>query len=174
MSTNIPEVALMTTKRIITPLVAVVLLAATPMVVADEPVQTFRGSSNDYNLGFSVDGHWELHWKTEGNKDFPSFSQFEVRLEDAITGRFLGVVAQKTGSGQGVRYITDGGRFFVNVLAKNVRWKIDIVDVKEPWAKVPELQGTEEEYRMNVIVTDKNDAAKSPIPKREGNEKPRQ
>jgi len=157
--------------RIFTTLLLVALLSTTARAAEQNIVKTFQGRGDDYNLGFSVDGHWELRWQVEGNQDFPSFSQFEVRLEDALTGQFLGVAAQNTGSGQGVRYINEGGRYLVHVLAKNARWKLDVVDVEEPWAKVPDLQDTEEEYRMKVIVTDEAGDPKSAIPERQAAEK---
>ena len=169
MKAPVKEVIVMNTTRLCKLMLAFLLLVAAPMSVADT-IKTFQGTGNDYNLGFSVDGHWELHWQVEGNKDFPSFSQFEVRLEDALSGRFLGVFAQKTGSGQGVRYVTDGGRFLVHVLAKNVRWKLDVVDVEEPWANVPELKDTKEAYRTKVIVADKIDGLESGVPEGEDDE----
>lgn len=140
-------------------LTASLFLAWSSLANAEETGVTFKGNNNDYNLSFSVRGAWELRWQVEGDKTFPSISQFTVHLHDAATGRFLGIAAQKTGSGQGVRYIPDGGRFFVHVLGRNVRWQLEVVDVDEPWQSIPEFEGAEEIDRMKLIIID-DDALK--------------
>ena len=130
----------MTRHSLIAVLIASLMFVLSPIAHAEEKtVASFSGFGNDYNLSFSVRGAWELRWRVEGDKNFPTFSQFNVHLHDSATSRFLGIAAQKTGSGRGVRYIGDGGRFYLHVLARNVRWHIDIVDVEEPWANIPEI-----------------------------------
>ncbi len=135
-------------------LVALGLLATRP-AQAEVTVATFEGAGSDYNLLFSVHGAWELRWKVEGNETFPSVSQFDVHLYDSVSGRYLTVAAQKTGSGRGVRHFADGGSFYINVLARNVRWRVTIVDVDEPWEGHPDFKGLKESGRMDVeVITD--------------------
>lgn len=143
-------------KRKTTVIAVTALLAAlTPSIAAAQAtVATFSGQDSEHGLSFRVKGAWELHWQVQGNETFPSVSYFEVHLHDALSGRFLGVVAQKTGSGAGIRYLSEGGRFHLDVLGRNVRWKIKVVDAKEPWAAVPGLEEAEEAYRMNLLVRD--------------------
>lgn len=129
--------------------------ALAPSARAEAAVATFEGAGDDYNLLFNVHGAWELRWKSLGNETFPSVSHFEVHLYDSVSGRFLTVAAQKTGSGRGVRHFADGGSFFINVRARNVRWQITIVDVDEPWEGLPEFKGLKESGSMDVeIITD--------------------
>ena len=158
----------MNRRSFFTVLAASLMFALSAMAHAEEKtVASFSGYDNDYNLSFSVRGAWELRWRVEGDKNFPTVSQFNVHLHDSATSRFLGIAAQKTGSGRGVRYINDGGRFYLHVLARNVRWHIDIVDVAEPWASIPEFEGAEEVDRMKVIILEDADEFFDARPKKQ-------
>lgn len=136
--------------------VLLMLLGVSPAIAAESAeriVEEFQGYGPEQNLLFSVNGRWEIRWQSEGNRDFPSLSRFSAHLYDAASGEFLGVVAQQSGSGWGRRYIEEGGRYRINVLGRNVHWRIRIVDVAEPWTTLgPEWENAREAFRGTLVL----------------------
>lgn len=159
---NFDEIARFDTMKFIQRTAALalsLLILSTQFAIAEEKtVADFDGTDDSGNLTFSVVGAWELRWQVEGDKSFPALSHFDVHLHNAATGRFLGVVAQATGSGSGTRRMADGGRFNFRVSGSDVRWRLEVVDLEEPWATISEFEDAEEVSRTRVIILEDLDA----------------
>lgn len=129
-------------------------------VSGGELVREFNGRGNTQTLAFSVQGNWEIRWRIEGNEKFPALSHFQADLYDAATHRYLGVVAQHTGSGMGREHVGDGGRFFFKIRARNVDWSLEVVDVDEPWERLGLAPGDAEVMKFGIL-TGKDPAGES-------------
>jgi hypothetical protein len=96
--------------------------------VADDPgeqptavdgVAQFSGNGDDTTDSFEVAGNWQIEWETSGE----SF-QVELFTED---GSSRGVIVDSAGEAEGGTFVTEGGKFYLEVTADD-DWTILILD----------------------------------------------
>ena len=116
----------------------IVLCYATP-VVAQE-IQRLTGQDSATPAAFTVDGPWIMEWSTRS--EFPKSASFEMRLHDAGTDDYLGMIASVKGTGKGQKLFEDAGEFRLVIVAASSEWDILIRRVSEQQAAVIRRQAT--------------------------------
>jgi hypothetical protein len=105
-------------------LLGVVSLAGTPSVFADAETIRFSGDESSKPPAFTVDGPWLLDWSTRS--EFPLLANFELRLHDGLSGKFIGTITQLEGTGRGLKLFEDAGTYHpgkcYDVCVKVVLW----------------------------------------------------
>lgn len=99
---------------------------------ASDDVHRFSGTAPGSTGVFRMDGPWTLSWNAAS--EFPQLAFMEMQLYDAETNRFLGLVAQRDGTGHGERLIPRAGAYRVVVTGRNVDWAVEIEPVSEDLA----------------------------------------
>jgi len=110
----------------------IVLCHATPSVAQE--IQRLTGQDSATPAAFTVDGPWIMEWSTRS--EFPKSANFEMRLHDAGTGDYLGMIATIKGTGKGQKLFEDAGEFQLVIVATDSEWDILIRRVSEQQAAV--------------------------------------
>lgn len=113
-------------------LLGVVSLAGSPSVFADAETIRFSGNESSKPPAFTVDGPWLLDWSTRS--EFPLLANFELRLHDSPSGKFIGTITQLEGTGRGLKLFEDAGTYQLAIVAGNVNWEIEISEVSQDQA----------------------------------------
>lgn len=108
-------------------LVATLLLLISPATAED--MQRLTGEDSGSPPAFTVAGPWVMEWST--HSEFPKLATFEMRLQDAATGEFLGTVAEVEGTGNGVKLFEAAGTYQLTIIAQSSAWDIRIREVSE-------------------------------------------
>lgn len=109
-------------------IIAMMLLSS--VAIAD--VQKLSGKDNDKPPEFTVSGPWTMDWSTRS--EFPLLASIELRLYDAATGEFIGMVAEIKGTGSGLKVFENAGTFQVVVVGTFVEWDIEIEEISKEQA----------------------------------------
>jgi hypothetical protein len=107
---------------------ALLLTLAAGTSLAAEPIARFEGSGNERTQEFETRGAWMLNWSTRSTDSLPKI--FELRLYDADSGDFLGVITQTRELGGGRRFFEERGRYRLDVVAGNLEWSLIVSDVE--------------------------------------------
>jgi len=118
--------------RLHTILLLVLSLVACSAVLAETEVIRISGDDSSKPPVFTVDGPWLLDWSTRSK--FPMLANFEMRLHDATSGKFIGTVAQLEGTGRGLKLFEDSGSYQLVIVAGNVDWDIEISEISQDQA----------------------------------------
>ena len=110
-------------------LLGVVSLAGSPSVFADAETIRFSGDDSSKPPAFTVDGPWLLDWSTRS--EFPLLANFELRLHDSLSRKFIGTITQLEGTGRGLKLFEDAGTYQLVIVASNVNWDIEISEVSQ-------------------------------------------
>lgn len=105
-------------------LVAAGSAAAAP---TEDPTYRFTGTAPGKTEAFEVKGPWSVSWTAAS--DLPELAFMELHLYDANTDRFLGLLAQIDGTGQGERVVREPGQYRIVVTGRNTRWSVNVSPV---------------------------------------------
>jgi len=94
----------------------------------------YTGEAPGATEDFRMNGPWTLSWVAAS--EFPQLAFMQMQLVDASTNRFLGLVAQRDGTGHGERLIREPGTYRVVVTGRNVDWTIQVEPVTGDLAKL--------------------------------------
>jgi hypothetical protein len=106
------------------------MLPSGSLVAAD--VQKMSGKNSGRPSSFTVDGPWTLDWSARS--DAVDLASIEIRLHDATTGDFIGMVAEVKGTGTGLKLFENGGTYQLVVIGTLVEWDIEIEEISEELA----------------------------------------
>ena len=104
--------------------------AATP---ADVDAVRFTGNESERTTIFEMGGPWLLDWSGRNKTETALPTNFEMRLHDADSGKFVGTIVQLEGTGRGLKLFENAGSFQIEVVAQNLLWdlQIETVDPQE-------------------------------------------
>jgi len=110
----------------------VISLLAVSATLADTDTIRLTGNQSGKPQAFTVEGPWILDWSLRS--EFPVLANFELRLHDSESGKFIGTIAQLEGTGAGLKLFKEGGSYQLEVVAGNVEWEIEIDEVTQDQA----------------------------------------
>ena len=90
---------------------------------AGELVRQFSGDRSTQTVEFEVEAPWLIDWRV--NSEFPNSMGVAVVLLNA-SGAYEGLVFKTKAPGNGVRLITEGGRYSFKVDATVANWTIKV------------------------------------------------
>ena len=96
--------------------------------------QNLKGSDNGRPPAFSMDGPWLMDWSTKS--EFPLLASIEIRLYDAESGDYLGMIAELKGTGSGYKLFENAGTYQLVIVGTFVDWDIQLSPVDEEQAAV--------------------------------------
>lgn len=105
----------------------VLLCAVSGSAIADS--LRFSGEGHERTAAFDTDGPWLLDWAA--SSDAPLLAELEMRLHDGTTGAFLGTIVQLEGTGRGLKLFEESGSFAIAIVASNIRWQLEIVELDQ-------------------------------------------
>jgi hypothetical protein len=103
---------------------ALVLIGALPLIASAERL---TGSGSDRPPAVTLDGPWLMEWSTKSEQ--PLLASIEIRLYDANSGEYLGMVAELKGTGSGVKLFESPGSYQFVIVGTFVDWDIRIEEV---------------------------------------------
>jgi hypothetical protein len=104
--------------------------------------QQLQGSDSGRPPAFSVDGPWLLDWRTKS--EFPLLSSIEIRLYDADSGDYVGMIAELKGTGSGLKFFEYPGTYQLVIVGTFVDWNITIEEISEERAATLKRRATGE------------------------------
>jgi len=113
-------------------LLSIVSLVVSSVAFADAETLRFSGQENSRTPVFTVDGPWTLDWSTRS--EFPLLANFEMRLLDGASRKFIGTIAQLEGTGRGFKLFENAGTYRLEIVASNVNWELEISEVSQEQA----------------------------------------
>lgn len=98
---------------------------------ADTDAVRFTGDESERTAIFEMGGPWLLDWTVRSRTALPT--NFEMRLHDADSGKFVGTIVQLEGTGRGLKLFEESGSFQIEIVAQNLIWdlQIEAVDAQE-------------------------------------------
>ncbi len=118
--------------QIFAPIASTAALLIAASAVAQQPLAKFSGEGNGRTSDFSINGPWLLDWRVES--EFPEIATTTMRLEGS-SAEAGGIIAEVTGAGNGLKLFRASGTFYVSVEAQNAKWRIEVSEISEEWAK---------------------------------------
>jgi hypothetical protein len=100
---------------------------------ADADAVRFTGDESARTAVFEMGGPWLLDWNVRNKTNTALPTNFEMRLHDVDSGKFVGTIAQFEGTGSGLKLFEDAGSFQIQIVAQNLIWdlQIEAVDPQE-------------------------------------------
>ena len=89
----------------------------------------FTGDESERTAIFEMDGPWLLDWTVRNKTETALPTNFEMRLHDADSGKFIGTIVQLEGTGRGLRLFESAGNFQIEIVAQNLLWDLQIETV---------------------------------------------
>jgi hypothetical protein len=123
-------------KPVATVVLFCIIGAAASATLATDDVHRFSGEAPGSTGAFRMEGPWTLAWTAAS--EFPGRAYLEMQLYDADTDRFIGLVAQRYGTGSGERLITEPGAYRIVVTGRFVDWSVRIEPAPENLAALAE------------------------------------
>ncbi len=96
---------------------------------ADAERVRFVGEGNSRTAVFETDGPWLLDWSIRS--DVPLLAVFEMRLHEGASGKFIGSLVELHGTGSGLKLFEQGGDYQIAIVANNVAWELEVIQVSE-------------------------------------------
>ena len=108
-------------------------LYANAATSADADAVRFTGDQSERTAIFEMDGPWLLDWTVRNKTETALPTNFEMRLHDADSGKFVGTIVQLEGTGRGLKLFENAGSFQIEIVAQNLLWdlQIETVDPQE-------------------------------------------
>lgn len=106
---------------------AVLLLAMSAPVNAEQLVREFSGSRTTQTAEFEVKAPWLIDWRV--NSEFEDSMGLAIVLLNAPTGTHAGTVMKTKYRGNGVRLMDEDGRFSFKVDAVLANWTIKVIQL---------------------------------------------
>ena len=103
------------------------LLAAAPAARAEQLIRQYSGDRNTTTPEFEVEAPWLIDWRV--NSDYPNSMGVSVDLVDARTGAHQGRVFSTKAPGDGVRLISESGRYYFKVDTTVAYWTIKVIQL---------------------------------------------
>lgn len=100
------------------------LMLLAPSLSAKELVADFSGKSSTATREFEVEAPWIVDWLVSGEP--AQFEAVDISLYNAGTGGFEGAVVRSQTAGNGVRKFDNGGRFYFQVNASMMDWRLRV------------------------------------------------
>ncbi|MDH3440257.1 MAG: hypothetical protein OEM63_05875 [Gammaproteobacteria bacterium] len=91
--------------------------------------QRLTGSDSGRPPVVMLDGPWLMEWST--SSEYPLLASIEIRLYDADSDEYLGMVAELKGTGSGAKLFENPGRYQFVIVGTFVDWDIRIEEVDE-------------------------------------------
>ena len=110
-------------QRLFVILLGLATIIAAGAAQASELVRQFSGDRSTQTAEFEVEAPWLIDWRV--NSDFPNSMGVSVVLLNA-TGAYEGLVFKTKAPGNGVRLITESGRYSFKVDATVANWAIKV------------------------------------------------
>ena len=89
-----------------------------------DTVRVFSGSESRTTADFEVEGPWIIDWRVSSTGGFDL--SVDVSLEAAGTGVHQGSILKTKFSGNGVRLLNEGGRFYFRVNSSFANWVLKV------------------------------------------------
>ncbi len=107
------------------------ILCASAAWPADVDAVRFTGDESERTAIFEMGGPWLLDWTVRSRTALPT--NFEMRLHDADSGKFVGTIVQLEGTGRGLKLFEESGNFQIEIVAQNLIWdlQIEAIDAQE-------------------------------------------
>ena len=118
--------------HVFVPIACTAALLIVASAVAQTPLVEFSGEGNGRTKDFSVNGPWLLDWRAES--EFPDLATTTMRLE-GTSAEAGGIIAEVAGAGNGLKLFRTSGTFYISVEAQNAKWRIEVSEISEEWAK---------------------------------------
>lgn len=115
-------------------LAAVILACIAGSALAAETVREFRGSRSMNTPEFEVQAPWIIDWRVSG--EFAESLAVDVSLVEAGTGVHMGSVLKTKATGNGVRLLREGGRFYFRVASSMAHWTLRVEQLTEAEAEL--------------------------------------
>ena len=117
-------------KKCLLVLLAVTLLPCMAVTVrAEQLVREFSGSRSTETADFEVKAPWLIDWRV--NSDFPDTMGIAVALVNAPAGTHAGKVMKTKYPGNGLRLMSESGRFRFKVDASVAYWTLKVIQLTE-------------------------------------------
>ena len=101
-------------------------LYANAATSADADAVRFTGDQSERTAIFEMDGPWLLDWTVRNKTETALPTNFEMRLHDADSGKFVGTIVQLEGTGRGLKLFENAGSFQIEIVAQNLLWDLQI------------------------------------------------
>ena len=105
---------------------ALLCLSALPEMANAERL---TGSDSGRPPVVTLDGPWLMEWSTRS--EYPLLASIEIRLYDADSDEYLGMVAELKGTGSGVKLFEKSGSYQFVIVGTFVDWDIRIEEVDD-------------------------------------------
>ena len=115
----------MKTKLLLTLLFTGLVFSGT--AAAEQLVREFSGSRTLETAVFEVEAPWIIDWRV--NSEFEESMGLTIVLLNAPTGTHAGTVMKTKYRGNGVRLMSEGGRFSLKVDAVLANWTIKVIQL---------------------------------------------
>lgn len=96
---------------------------------AEDVIARFVGTGPAKTAPFRVDVPWLLSWTATG--EFPQLANLEIKLYDAATDEFAGLLVQHSGLGRGQKLVRAAGRYRISVVGCCVDWSIEVEEASD-------------------------------------------
>ena len=97
------------------------------LIAGTAAAERLQGSDDGRPPAFTVDGPWLLDWRTRS--EFPLLSSVEIRLYEAASGEYVGIIAELKGTGSGSKFFEEPGTYQLVIVGTFVDWEIDIQEI---------------------------------------------
>ena len=104
-----------------------VMLSLPGAAMAEQLIDTFRGSRSTSTLEFEVRAPWILDWRVSG--DGNRVAAVDVALFNAANGQHEGSVLKTKYPGNGVRMFDQSGRFYFRVDSALMEWTLKVIQL---------------------------------------------
>jgi len=104
--------------------VFVALYFFSPFVDAKELIKEFKGSESSTTAEFEIEAPWIVDWRTSG--DYPGQMAVQIDLVSALSGEYLGKIVTTKYVDNGVRLLSESGRFRFQVNSSLANWTIRV------------------------------------------------
>lgn len=105
----------------------ITLLVFSGAASAEQLVREFSGSRTLETPVFEVEAPWIIDWRV--NSEFEDSMGLTIVLLDAPAGTHAGTVMKTKYRGNGVRLMSEGGRFSLKVDAVLSNWMIKVIEL---------------------------------------------
>jgi len=118
-------------------LLLILIVALSPFVAsvaqAEVLVREFSGSRSTETADFDVKAPWLIDWIV--NSEYPDSMGLAVALVKAPAGTHAGTVMKTKYPGNGLRLMTESGRFRFNVDAAVANWTLKVIQLTDEEAE---------------------------------------
>jgi hypothetical protein len=105
------------------------ILYASAASAADVNAVRFTGDQSERTAVFEMSEPWLLDWTVRNKTETALPTNFEMRLHDADSGKFVGTIVQLEGTGRGLKLFENAGSFQIEIVAQNLIWDLQIETV---------------------------------------------